>query len=100
MARPSKNSKPMSNAERQRMYRFRKKLDLIDKERRLNTMISLDAMQSLERLVRWDSQAGEVRVTKKQMLETLLRQAEQDLVKKLDKSQIPEYFADEDFKLS
>lgn len=100
MARPAKNSKPMTNAERQRAYRFRKKLDLVDKERRLNTMISLEAMQSLERLVRWDSLAGEVKVTKKQMLESLLRQAEQDLIKKLDHSQVPQYFAVEDFQLS
>ena len=69
MARPSKNSKPMSNAERQRQYRLRKKLDFDAREYRLNTFIDVQADTSLRLL------AAHFGLSQKAMIEKLIMDA-------------------------
>lgn len=69
MARPAKNSKPMSNAERQRQYRLRKKLDLEAREYRLNTFIDEKADTALRLL------ASHYGLSQKAMLEKLIKDA-------------------------
>lgn len=78
MARPAKNSKPMSNAERQRQYRLRKKLDLEAREYRLNTFIDEKADASLRLL------AAHHGITKKAMLEKLITDAHNMVVDSME----------------
>ncbi|MEJ2630952.1 MAG: hypothetical protein P8011_01460 [Acidihalobacter sp.] len=88
MARPAKNSKPMTNAERQHQYRLRQKLDILDGQRRLNTFIDGRADMDLRLLARHHG------LSQKAMLEKLINDAHNAIVDSMEpkSSEWCEYF--------
>ena len=68
----------MSNAERQRQYRLRKKLDKVEREYRLNTYLEAGAATSLRLLTAHHG------LSQKAMLEKLIKDAQRAIADSLE----------------
>jgi hypothetical protein len=77
---------PLSGAERQRKYRENRKL-ADNGYRQINTWISTQAYEALRRMARRDG------VTQREMLERLLIDAQEKIVREMSDTELDEYLS-------